>query len=262
MNLDFISWRVNPIAFQIGNAEIRWYGLMFPIGFLAGYLLGKRMFKQEGEKLDWVDTLFIIIFISGILGARLVHVFCYDWAFFRNHPEEIFKTWHGGLASHGGVVGVMCALYIWSRYVVHRPFLWILDKVSVCAALLAGLIRLGNLMNSEIYGIQTSLPWGFIFERNGESIPKHPTQLYEALCYFAIFALLYYLYFYRKVYQRQGYLTGLFAVMVFSARFLIEFIKNNQSPFETNMLLNMGQLLSIPFIVYGIYLIIKSRNTE
>ncbi len=262
MSLIAIFWHVNPVAFHLGETEVRWYGLFFPIAFLLGYFIGRKMFKQEGLSMDWLDTLFIIIFISGILGARLAHVFFYDWDYFKEHPYEILQTWRGGLASHGGVVGVMLALFIWSKYVSKQSFLWVLDKVAVCAALLAGLIRIGNLMNSEIYGVATHLPWGFVFELNGETIPKHPTQLYEAICYFATFVILYNSYFKKKAYLRLGYLSGLFALLVFTARFFIEFIKNDQSDFESGMLLNMGQLLSIPFIIYGAYLIKQSYKKE
>lgn len=262
MNLNFITWDVSPIAFQFGATELRWYGLMFPVAFTLGYFLGRKMFKREGVSLELVDTLFILIFISGMLGARLAHVFFYDWAFFREHPSEILKTWHGGLASHGGVVGVMLALFIWSKATGKTSFLWVMDKVAVCAAPLAGLIRIGNLMNSEIYGTATNLPWGFIFVFNGETIAKHPTQIYEAICYFIVFGILYFQFFKRKAYLREGFLSGLFAVMVFSARFLIEFIKNDQSAFEAGMRLNMGQWLSVPLILYGVWLVRRSRKAD
>ncbi len=234
---------------------------MYPIGFILGYFIGRKMFRLEKIKLEWVDNLFIIIFISGMIGARLGHVFFYDWDYFKQHPTEIFKTWHGGLASHGGTIGVMLALFIWSSF-VKKPYLWILDKVVVCAALLAGLIRLGNLMNSEIYGIATQLPWGFVFLQNGETIPKHPTQLYESIIYFVCFLILYRSYFIDKAYQKQGLLTGVFGLIVFGSRFFIEFIKNPQVQFEEGMILNMGQLLSLPFILYATYLIYKARKTE
>lgn len=259
MPLSFVYWNINPIAFQLGETEVRWYGLLFPVGFIGGYFLARKMFKHEGVKLEWVDNLFIIVFVFGMLGARLAHVFLYDWAFFKENPSEIFKTWHGGLASHGGTAGVMLGLLLWAKIGSKRSFLWVLDKAVVCAALLAGLIRLGNLLNSEIYGIETTLPWGFIFARQGETLAKHPTQLYEAISYFLIFAWLCYQYFNKKAYLKEGYLSGLFGVLVFSARFLIEFIKNNQSTFEADMPLNMGQILSIPFIWYG-FCLLKQTN--
>ncbi|MFV0366732.1 MAG: prolipoprotein diacylglyceryl transferase [Mangrovibacterium sp.] len=260
MNLSFIYWNVNPIAFHFFGAEVRWYGLFFPIAFALGYLIGRKMFKQEGISQDWLDTLFIVVFLSGIFGARLGHVFFYDWSYFKEHPSEILKTWHGGLASHGGAIGVMLGLFAWSKITAKRSFLWVLDKVVVCAALLGSLVRLGNLMNSEIYGVATQLPWGFVFQLNGDTVPNHPTQLYESLCYFAIFLVLFYNYFHKKAYLKEGYLTGLFGVLVFASRFFIEFIKNDQSVFEAGMWLNMGQLLSIPFIIYGAYLIWKSTR--
>ncbi|MFV0289326.1 MAG: prolipoprotein diacylglyceryl transferase [Mangrovibacterium sp.] len=261
MFLNYIIWDVSPVAFHIGNTELRWYGLMFPIGFLLGYLLARRMFKIEDVSLNLLDTLFIIVFLSGIIGARIGHVIFYDWEFFKEHPSEIIKTWHGGLASHGGVFGVLFALLIWSRF-SDKSFSWVIDKVAVCASLLAGLIRIGNLMNSEIYGIATDMPWGFIFVQQGETDAKHPTQLYEAIYYFGVFILLYYLYFNKKAYRKVGLISGLFGVLIFMFRFFIEFIKNDQSEFEAGMFLNMGQILSIPLICFSVFLVVNSRKTQ
>ncbi|MFV0269814.1 MAG: prolipoprotein diacylglyceryl transferase, partial [Draconibacterium sp.] len=178
--LNFIHWNVNPEIFHLGSLSVRWYGLLFAGGFLLGYSIGERMLKSENVSQKWIDSLFFYIIIATIVGARLGHVFFYGWDYYSQHPGEIIKVWHGGLASHGGAIGILLAMYIHSRLVTKRTMLWTLDRIVVPTALVAAFIRTGNLMNSEIYGIQTSLPWGFIFERNGEEFAKHPTQIYEA----------------------------------------------------------------------------------
>jgi phosphatidylglycerol---prolipoprotein diacylglyceryl transferase len=167
-------------------------------------------------------------------------------------------VWHGGLASHGGTLGILIALIIHSKLITKRSVLWTLDRVVVPTALVAAFIRLGNLMNSEIYGIQTTLPWGFIFERNGETVAKHPTQIYEALAYLFTFVVLMYMYWKTRAKYREGLIFGLFFAAIFGSRFLIEFIKEDQEAFEATMSLNMGQWLSIPFVLGGIFLAIRA----
>ena len=256
--LAFIHWNVSPEIFSLGPIHVRWYGLLFAIGFLFGYNHGEKMFKFEGIDLKWLESLFIYLIVATVVGARLGHVIFYGWDYYSQHPIEIFYIWQGGLASHGGVLGIIVAMVIWSNKVSKRSIIWVLDRVVVPSILVAALIRLGNLMNSEIYGIQTSLPWGFIFERNHETVPKHPTQLYEALAYLLTFIVIQYMYWKTKAKDYQGMLVGVFFIMVFTARFFVEFIKEDQESFEAGMALNMGQLLSIPFIIAGIILIVRS----
>lgn len=256
--LNFIHWNVNPEIFHLGPLSIRWYGLLFATGFLLGYYIGERMFRSEGVSQKWIDSLFFYLIIATVIGARLGHVFFYGWDYYSQHPGEIIKIWHGGLASHGGVIGILVAIYIYSKVVTKRSMLWTLDRIAVPVALTAAFIRTGNLMNSEIYGIQTSLPWGFIFERNGETVAKHPTQIYEALSYLISFGILTYMYWKTNAKNKPGLLLGTFFVLIFTARFLIEFIKEVQEPFEANMALDMGQILSIPLILFGIFLIIRA----
>ena len=256
--LGFITWNVNPEIFHVGPFSIRWYGLLFASGFLIGYYIGERMFKWEKVNPKWLDSLFMYLIIATVVGARLGHVFFYGWDYYSQHPAEIIKVWHGGLASHGGAIGILIGLFIYSKLVTKRSMLWALDRVVVPTALVAAMIRTGNLMNSEIYGIQTNLPWGFIFVRNGETVAKHPTQIYEALCYLLTFGILMYMYWKRDAKDRPGMLLGVFFIMVFTARFLIEFIKEDQEAFESGMPLNMGQLLSIPFIIIGIWLLLRA----
>lgn len=260
--LTFIHWNVSPEIFSIGPLHVRWYGLFFAIGFLFGYNQVERMFKNENIDLKWLESLFIYLIVATVVGARLGHVLFYGWDYYSQHPIEILYVWQGGLASHGGALGIFIALTIWSRRISKRSVLWVLDRVVVPTALVASLIRLGNLMNSEIYGIPTNLPWGFIFERGQDTpnVPCHPTQLYESTAYLITFAVLMYMYWKTKSKDLQGLLVGVFFVMVFTARFFIEFIKYDQEAFEKGMFLNMGQILSIPFVLGGIYLIIRARK--
>ena len=256
--LAFIHWNVSPEIFSLGPIHVRWYGLMFAVGFLFGYNHGEKMFRHENIDPKWLESLFIYLLVATIVGARLGHVFFYGWEYYSQHPIEILYIWQGGLASHGGVLGIIVAMIIWSMKVSKRSILWVLDRVVVPSILVAALIRLGNLMNSEIYGMETSLPWGFIFERNHETIPKHPTQLYEALSYLLTFGVIQYMYWKTKAKDYLGLLVGVFFIMVFTARFFIEFIKEDQEAFEATMALNMGQWLSIPFIIAGVVLIVRS----
>jgi prolipoprotein diacylglyceryl transferase len=256
--LSFIHWNVDPEIFSLGPLSIRWYGMLFAVGFLSGYYQGERMFKFEKINLAWLESLFIYLIVATIVGARLGHVIFYGWDYYSQNPAEILKVWHGGLASHGGAFGIFIALIWWSKKVSKRSVLWVLDRVVVPTALVAALIRTGNLMNSEIYGIQTGLPWGFIFERNGETVPKHPTQIYETLSYLATYGVVLYAYWKTKLRDRQGFIVGVFFVMVFLSRFLVEFIKEDQEAFEAGMALNMGQWLSIPFVLGGLFLMIRA----
>lgn len=256
--LAFIHWNVSPEVFSLGPVHVRWYGLLFAIGFLFGYNHGEKMFKHEGVDLKWLESLFIYLIVATIVGARLGHVFFYGWDYYSQHLNEILYVWQGGLSSHGGTFGILVALYFWSKKVSKRSILWVLDRVVVPTALVAALIRTGNLMNSEIYGVQTSLPWGFIFERNHETVAKHPTQIYEALSYLATFAVMLYMYWKTKAKDYQGLIIGVFFVMVFLSRFLVEFIKEDQEAFEAGMALNMGQLLSIPLVLAGVILIVRA----
>lgn len=258
--LNFIHWNVDPEIFSLGSLSVRWYGLLFASGFLIGYYIGERMLKSENVNQKWIDSLFFYIIIATVVGARLGHVFFYGWEYYSQHPAEIFKVWHGGLASHGGALGIMIALYLHSKLITKRTVLWTLDRIVVPTALVAAFIRTGNLMNSEIYGIQTDLPWGFIFERNGETVAKHPTQIYEALAYLLSFGILMYLYWRTNSKNRPGLILGVFFVLIFAARFFIEFIKEDQEAFEAGMALNMGQWLSIPFVLFGLFLIIRAMK--
>ncbi|HBL77434.1 MAG: prolipoprotein diacylglyceryl transferase [Bacteroidetes bacterium GWF2_42_66] len=260
--ITYIHWDVSPEIFKLGWFSVRWYGLMFAVGFLGGYYMGERMFKYEKIDLKWLESLFMYLIIATIVGARLGHVIFYGWDYYSQHPFEIIKVWHGGLASHGGALGIAIALFYWSRKVSKRPLVWVLDRVVIPTALVAALIRFGNLMNSEIYGVETTMPWGFIFLRNDEMVAKHPTQIYESLSYLITFGTVLWMYWKTTSKDRQGLITGVFFIMVFAARFFIEFVKEDQEAFEAAMTLNMGQILSIPFVLTGIFLVLRALKRE
>ena len=250
MHLLIIPWDPNPEIFRLGPFAIRWYGLLFASSFLFGYFIMRKMFRNEGLADELLDRLTIYMAIGTVVGARLGHCLFYEPKFYLSHPLEILQVWHGGLASHGAAIGIIVSMIIFSLR-EKISFFRIMDRIVIVAALSCFLIRTGNLMNSEIYGVETSLPWGFVFLRNNEVVPKHPTQIYEGLAYLMAFFLLFRMYWKKKGDVYQGLLTSIFLILVFTARFLIEFVKEVQVPFEAKMALNMGQLLSIPFIIIG-----------
>ncbi|WP_430817776.1 prolipoprotein diacylglyceryl transferase [Carboxylicivirga sp. RSCT41] len=258
MILNSINWNVNPEIFSVGAIHVRYYGLLFAMGFMLGYYIIEKMFKAEGIQQEWLDKLFMYVVIATIVGARLGHVIFYGWDHYSEHPGDIIKIWEGGLASHGGAIGILIALYYYSKKVTKKSMIWTLDRLVVPVALTAVFIRLGNLMNSEIYGHATDLPWGFVFERRGEEVAKHPTQLYEAFCYLITFVVTYFTYWKTKAKEKQGLIFGIFLIGIFLSRFFIEFVKENQEAFEEGMTFNMGQLLSVPFVIAGVYYIYKA----
>ena len=260
------------MIFEIFGRGIRWYGLLFALGLLIlGPMIEDRIWKREKLNPEWMNSLFIYVVLGTVIGARLGHVLFYDPAYYLANPAKIFAVWEGGLASHGGTIGIIIAVWIYSKRVTKKSILWTLDRLAVPTGLAAALIRLGNLMNSEIFGKPTDLPWGFIFPRASEfasyaekglTIPAcHPTQIYEALAYLVVFAVCMYLYWRKDAARRySGLILGYFLLGVFGFRYFIESIKNVQESWEINMVqhygLNMGQLLSIPFAVAGVALII------
>jgi len=261
MTFDFITWNVDPEIFSIGKLAVRWYGLLFASAFFFGYIILSRICKKEGETTELLDRLTIYMAVGTVIGARLGHCFFYEPEYFLKHPVEILKIWHGGLSSHGAAITILIALYLFARK-SHKTFFWVLDRIVIVTALGGLFIRTGNLMNSEIYGVETSLPWGFIFVRNGEMVPKHPTQIYEALSYFLIFLILLYLFQKKNFKAKEGVTFSLFLIILFTVRFFIEFIKEDQVPFEQTLPLNLGQLLSLPFIATGfilLWLVLKKK---
>ncbi|OFY60182.1 MAG: prolipoprotein diacylglyceryl transferase [Bacteroidetes bacterium RBG_19FT_COMBO_42_10] len=262
MHLLVIPWDVNPEIFRIGSFAIRWYGLLFASSFLFGYVILGRIFKNENLSDALLDKLTVYVAIGTIVGARLGHCLFYEPGFYLSHPGEILKIWHGGLASHGAAIGIILSILLFARN-AKKDFTWVIDRVAIVVALSGFFIRTGNLMNSEIYGVETTLPWGFVFLRNGENAPKHPTQIYEALTYLIIFLLLLWLYWRKKGAYIQGTLISLTCILIFTSRFFIEFLKEDQVEFEASMNLNMGQWLSIPFVILGcvwLYYSVKKKK--
>lgn len=261
MLLDYVVWNADPDIIS-GPVTVRWYGLMFAVGFLLGYNILARIFRHEGAPEKWVGILLMWVVGATLIGARLGHVFFYEWAYYSQHPVEILKIWEGGLASHGGTIAIIIAVCLYSIFTTRRNPIWTFDRLVIPVALVGAMIRTGNLMNSEIFGTATTLPWGFMFLRSREwhmmyeGVACHPTQIYEALCYLALFALLMWMYWRKNAEERPGLIFGVFLIGIFLPRFLIEFIKNDQVAFEADMTLNMGQWLSIPFILAGVVLVI------
>lgn len=262
----FVHWHVNPAIFNIGNFGLRWYSLLFVSGFIIGWFIFKWFFKREGVQLGLLDPLLYTLLIGTILGARLGHCIFYQPDYFFGSWKgfwEIFMPWKGGLASHGGAVALVLAMW-WFCHKYgrqnHFDFLWMMDHLCIAVAFAGCLIRCGNLFNSEIYGDVTSLPWGFIFELRGETEPKHPTQIYEALSYLILGIILISLYWKKLDKLPRGFFFGVFLIGCFGMRFLIEFIKEPQVDFENQLLntigLNQGQLLSIPFVIAGIAILV------
>lgn len=268
----FITWDFDPVLFTLFGHPIVWYGLLFALGLIIlGPWIEKKMWEHEKLDSKRFESLAVYVFVGTIVGARLGHVLFYDPAYYLANPAKIFVTWEGGLASHGGTIGIIIACWLYSRRVTRKSILWVLDRLAVPTGIVAAMIRLGNLTNSEIFGRPTTLPWGFRFIRSEEYrhlVPNmdmgcHPTQIYEALCYLAVFALCMWLYWKRDAARRySGLIVGVFLTGIFLSRFIIERIKIVQEPWELKLIesvgLNMGQLLSIPFVLAGIWLIIRA----
>lgn len=269
--LNFITWTANPNLYD-GFVTVRWYGLMFAIGFLVGYEIVYRIFKYEGAPERWLAPLFFFVVIATVVGARLGHVFFYEWDHYSQHPGDILKIWEGGLASHGGTIGIIIAIFIFSWMVTKKSVLWTLDRLCIPIGFVGALIRIGNLMNHEIYGGPTDLPWGFCFIKNINeyvqgatpifTVPSHPTQIYEAICYLLVFAVCMWLYWRRNAQERPGFILGVFLIGIFASRFFVEFVKEVQVDWEESMRssigLDQGQLLSIPFIIAGVWLVVRA----
>ena len=277
MNSGYIVWDVNPYIFVfpekfplLGGHPVAWYGLLWAMVFIVGYYLIKRIFKKEGLGEEWADKILMYMLVFTIVGARLGHCLFYEPGYFctAEHWPEIFLpfnlqtgqfTGYQGLASHGAAIAILFTLWLYCRK-YKMNFWWLFDRLVIVVALGGAFIRLGNLFNSEIYGVETSLPWGFIFERNGETVPKHPTQLYEALSYLIIFVVCYIIYCKKNGKLHNGRLFGWWLVALFGMRFLIEFVKEEQVDFEKGMTLDMGQWLSVPFVLGGIVLVVLSHK--
>ncbi len=273
----YVTWDVNPELFTVFGREIRWYGLLWVIGLIVAVYIVQRIYEKEKLPEKWFDSLFIHMMLGIIIGARLGHCLFYDPAYYLANPLDILKIWEGGLASHGGVLGIIISVWLYSKRVTKKSMIWTFDRVIVPTGFTAGMIRLGNLMNHEIYGGPTSQPWGFRFIENINawmagappiySEPSHPTQIYEALVYFLVFFVTMYLFWKTDAKKKQGLLIGIAMIMIFLSRFFIEFIKEVQVESEILMRestgLILGQWLSIPFVLWGVWLVWNAfRNSK
>lgn len=267
-----VTWNVDPTLFSVFGREIRWYGLLWVIGLIVAVYIVQRIFKKEDLPEKWFDSLFIYMIVGIIAGARLGHCLFYEPAYYLANPLEMLKVWEGGLASHGGVIGIIIAVWLYSRKITKLSMLWTFDRVMVPTGFTAAMIRFGNLMNHEIYGGPTDQPWGFRFITNIHywmqgtepiySEPSHPTQIYEALVYLLVFGITMFLYFKTDAKDRKGLITGVGILIIFLFRFFVEYVKNVQVASEIAMRENtgliLGQWLSIPFIIWGIWLIVNA----
>lgn len=266
----YINWDIDPVIFSLGPVKIQYYGLIFVTGLaLCYYIIGHIYKKEKIYTPEAMEKLFIYAVIGIFGGARLGHCLFYDFEYFSSHIIEIFIPFrenangvyefigYKGLASHGGAIGLFIAMLLYSRK-VHIPFPKIIDIIAILAPLGGAFIRISNLMNSEIIGRPTDLPWAFIF-RYVDDLPRHPSQLYESISYFIIFLIAYSLYKYKRQMFKVGsyFYFGFSIFAIFLMRFLLEYTKENQESFEDSMFFNMGQLLSIPFIVLGLYLVLR-----
>ena len=277
-----IQWAPSDTLFKIGGFGVHYYSLMFVVAFSVGIYLMKKMYEKEKVSVDYVEPLLFYVVIATVLGARLGEVFFYSWDYYQNHLIEILLpiralegssflfglidgyefTGFRGLASHGATIGILIGLYLYQKQYSYKPLIWILDRLVIPVSLGAALVRVGNFFNSEIVGNYTDNNFGVVFLNRGEIAPRHPAQLYEAIGYLALFFLLRYLYN-NKVKRPNGYLFGLFFVVLFSVRFLVELVKVSQGGFETYLpLLSTGQWLSIPMILFGLFFMFKKSKSN
>lgn len=256
-------WDVSPIAFTLPlgfmEVQVRWYGLLFASTFLYGLLFFRAIYRWESRPEDDVYALVSWVIGGSLVGGRLGHCLFYDPVWYLTHPLEMFKVWEGGLASHGAVLGILLGVYIHSRTTENQRFIWICDRIGMSVPLSGCLIRIGNFFNSEIVGTPADVGWAVVFSRI-DMTPRHPVQLYESACYLIIFLFQLRYYLRHKGATPTGLLTGNFFIAVFGARFFLEFFKENQAAFTTQVPLSVGQLLSVPAVALGAYLVVRARK--
>ncbi len=281
MHLLSINWNPNEVLLNLGPIQIRYYSLMFIIAFSLGYYILKKMYEDEKVPLEYLDSLFMYSVIATLLGARLGEVFFYNWEYYQDHLVEILLpikedpnssilgfisgykfTGFAGLASHGAAAGVIFAMYLHRRKHTYKSLLWILDRIVVPVAIGGAFVRLGNFFNSEIVGKYTNSDFGVVFQGRGDTLPRHPAQLYEAICYVILFVVLWHVFWKTNKKQKPGYLFGFFLIILWTIRFFVEFVKESQGGFEDKLgnILTTGQWLSIPFIIVGFYFMFRKTN--
>lgn len=255
---EYFIWDINPILVKLGPVSIHWYGLFFATAIISGYQIMSWIFKREQVDKELLDSLLMYIVCGTIIGARLVHCFVYDPSYYLADPIRILKVWEGGLASHGGVLGIIVACILFCRKHKELDFVWLLDRLAVVAVIGGALIRCGNFFNSEIIGKASTLPWAVVFKRV-DLIPRHPSQMYEALAYIIIFLVLLFVYLKTSLKDTPGALLGLMLALVFSMRFILEFLKVRQAEYGESLEISVGQWLSVPYILFGLYLILRAK---
>jgi prolipoprotein diacylglyceryl transferase len=248
--MEYFVWNADPVLLNLGPLQLYWYGLLFVGSFVVGSWILKWIYIREGKDPEVLESLFIYIIIGAAVGARLVHCLFYDPSYYLANPMKIFAVWEGGLASHGGVMGVLLATWLFAKK-YNESFMWLLSRLAIPAALSGAAIRIGNFMNSEIIGKETDVPWAIVFERI-DNLPRHPSQLYEAVSYFIIFIFLFLVY--RSVNRTFAtkVLPALWFLTIFIVRFLLEFVKTKQAAYNVDQMFTTGQLLSLPFILLGL----------
>ena len=254
--MEFFVWNADPVLFSLGPITVHWYGALFALAILSGLQVLKWCYVQEKMDVESLDNLLMYAVVGIVVGARLAHCLLYDPGYYLSNPLKILAIWEGGLASHGGGLGVIIAAYFYQKK-YKMSFMWLLDRLAISTALFGFFVRTGNFMNSEIIGIQTDVPWAVIFSRI-DNLPRHPAQLYEALSYLSIFAVLFLAYRLTKIKNYSGALLGSFLVLIFTARFAIEFVKIKQAAYSSELAFSTGQMLSIPFFLVGVALIIRA----
>lgn len=254
-----VYWDIGPIIFELGPLTFRWYGLLFALGFLVGFFIMRWIYRREGKPEQDLDPLLLYLLAGTIVGARLGHTLFYHPVYYLTHPAEIIQVWEGGLASHGGAIGILIALYFFSRRRPEQPYLWLLDRLSIPVALTGAFIRIGNVFNSEILGVEADVPWAFVFARV-DQVPRHPVQLYESGTYLLVFLGLLAYYRRRGPSVARGMLTGLFMLTVFGSRFFLEYFKVRLAAFGEGLPLSMGQILSVPLVLVGLWLIKRATS--
>jgi len=247
--MHYFVWDIDPAIFSYGPLQLRWYGLFFVSSFFIGMWLTKWIFEREGYSTDKFDTFLLWALLGTVAGARLMHCFAYEPDYYLSHPVEILKVWRGGLASHGGMLGMLVVLYIYARN-NNISYMWILSRFTIPGMIVAAFVRFGNFFNSEILGLPTDVPWAVIFSRV-DMIPRHPVQLYEAFSYLLIFVILLTVYLKSKPDFATRILPGVFALLLFGARFVLEYFKTRQADYTTSLPFTTGQMLSIPLIILG-----------
>ena len=257
-----VHWKFDPILLSIGPLVIRWYGLLFIGAFFAGKVILSRMFKSKGIAEENADKLLLFALFGTIVGARGGHCLFYDPHYYLANPIAILRIWEGGLASHGGAAGMIIGLWIGCKFTRPRlPFLWLLDRVAIPAALGAVFVRVANFLNSEIVGVPTSGNWGVVFEAV-DALPRHPVQLYEAISYLVVFFILWAVYGHSGQRTPHGLLLGWFMLLIFTVRMAVEFLKVPQATYEAGQFLSVGQYLSLPFVAFGAIMIIWSKASN